>query len=247
RLVQDIGDYFVCLGQEQLNKNTYQSLSQACKNFNRVVSIFERFNRYYPSIVLNGRISIAKEYITKTKQLLEQVTVSQEREQLYRPDSNENIIEGTTVDVQQSSLPGTISLNFDVKIILFKPPCADEKFQKICTNLTNLFGKNSIYITEDRNYQQLLKRTDSTIIVLSSSNDDDALLLDNLCSCSHPSVIYILGRQPVTPNEKKTFFTKYYSIRYMSDDPEELTIQIAIDMALKHRISGYRHAREQNQ
>ncbi|CAF0857591.1 unnamed protein product, partial [Adineta ricciae] len=41
--------------------------------------------------------------------------------------------------------------------------------------------------------------------------------------------------------------TKYYSIRYMSDDPEELTIQIAIDMALKHRISGYRHAREQNQ
>ncbi|CAF1157922.1 unnamed protein product [Adineta steineri] len=101
-------------------------------------------------------------------------------------------------------------------------------------------------IQEERDYEQLLKPSDLSFIILSLSTNDDNPFLDKLCSLKPSPSIYLLGSQPTTEKEKKIFFRKYHSICDMSNNPNELAVRMAIDVAMKNRILGDRYVGKQN-
>ncbi|CAF3980271.1 unnamed protein product [Adineta steineri] len=152
----------------------------------------------------------------------------------------------TTLSTFVEKKPFEKTISVGIAVFLLKPSFSKETFQNISTILIQLFNKNLMIIQEERDYEQLLKPSDLSFIILSLSTNDDNPFLDKLCSLKPSPSIYLLGSQPTTEKEKKIFFRKYHSICDMSNNPNELAVRMAIDVAMKNRILGDRYVGKQN-
>ncbi|UJR19146.1 hypothetical protein I4U23_022276 [Adineta vaga] len=137
--------------------------------------------------------------------------------------------------------------NFNMNVMLLKSSFSKETFENISGILKQVIGTNLMIIQEQQDYQWVLDRTDLSVIVSSFKTKTDQSFLEKLCSRNQPPSIYLFGSQPTTQHETEKFFTKYYSICYMSDNLEELSVHIAIDMTMQSRIRGDQHARKKKQ
>ncbi|UJR11477.1 hypothetical protein I4U23_015656 [Adineta vaga] len=174
---------------------------------------------------------------------------SREGEQ-YLFSSNESIdklfLKTMRTEIEKEILSEqTPSSDIDVHFLDFS--FSREISQNIMPILSQFLGKNlKVFQEEKEEYDQLLERTDSPIIVLALSTDDNRILLEKLCSNDQSPSIYLFGSEPTTTTEKEIFFNKYHSICGMSNNPDDLAAQLAIDVAMKNHILGNQYARENN-
>ncbi|UJR11457.1 hypothetical protein I4U23_015636 [Adineta vaga] len=230
-LICAIADYFRIVGQNQLNPENMQDISQGLKYFRWAETLYKRANDFQQPIQVDAHMSIIDNCSDQDADLLEQVR-----------DSNDHI----DVSIAFNCTCGSNAV--DMTEINQQHGCSfpQETFENISTVLTQFFGESLMILQEEKECDQLLKRTDSPIVVLSLSNDDNELLLDKLCSLTQPPAIYLSGSQPTTVNKRDVFFNKYHSVCDMSNDPQDLAVRIAVDLAMKHRINGDRYGRQQN-
>jgi hypothetical protein len=134
----------------------------------------------------------------------------------------------------------------DIGVFLLQPSPRTKDFINIYPILKQLFATNLIVVYEGQDYLKLLKTFDLSLIVLLPSTDDNKLILEKLCSLTPPPLIYLLGSQPNTSDEKQAFFTKYSLICGMLKDPKELAVKIALDFALQSRTRGDHYSRNNN-
>jgi hypothetical protein len=131
----------------------------------------------------------------------------------------------------------------DIGVFLQLPLVQTKNFENIHLLLKQLFNTDLRVVVEEQEYLKRFNTVELAIIVLVLSTDDDQLILAKLCTL-HPSpLIYLLGLQPETTNDKEEFFTKYPQVCAMSNNPEELAVKVALDVALKYRIKGDCYAR----
>jgi hypothetical protein len=134
----------------------------------------------------------------------------------------------------------------DIGVFLLQPSPQTEDFKSIYPILKQLLATNLIVVCEGQDYIKLLQKFELSLIVLLPSTDDDKLILEKLCSLTSPPLIYLLGSQPNTSDEKQAFFTKYSSICAMLKDPKELAIKVALDFALQSRTRADYYSRNNN-
>ncbi|CAF1140362.1 unnamed protein product [Adineta ricciae] len=277
QLMIDIGDHFGCLGQNQFNKKTCKSVTEAVKYFSQANTFFIRSTGYQRSMAADGRKAIIDKQITKAGQLLEKVrndTINLSIAYVDTPIANDtSLIDCNPDDVcdyhtllSQNNTPASrheifpptyvhstasghaegTDDNSNDYIYIVGDSLPEETSKHLLTVLRSILTTSQIVVQNRQHYPQLLNVLDRPTVVLSLTTDDDKSLLEKLCSRSRPPAIYVLGSQPSTQNEKETFFRKYFAICYMSTNPEELAVRIAIDMALQNRILGDRHAQKKD-
>ncbi|CAF1040854.1 unnamed protein product [Adineta ricciae] len=277
QLMIDIGDHFSCLGQNQFNKRTCKSVTEAVKYFSQANTFFVRSTDYQRSMAADGRKAIIDKQITKASQLLEKVrndSINRSIAYADTPIANDTPVIGCTPDdvcdyytlLSQNNIPasrheifpptyihstGSVRAegtndNSNDNIYIVGDSFPEEISEHLLTVLRSILITGQIVVQNRQHYLQLPDVPDTPTVVLSLTTDDDKSLLEKLCLRSRPPAIYVLGSQPSTQNEKEIFFRKYFAICYMSTNPEELAVRIAIDMALQNRILGDRHARNKD-
>ncbi|CAF1021056.1 unnamed protein product [Adineta ricciae] len=128
-----------------------------------------------------------------------------------------------------------------MQVYLLETSFSKKTFENISKLSKQLFGQNLTIVSKEESYDQLQKFHQPSSIICSFSTDDDKRLLNSLSSMNAPPSIYLFGAQPM---DKESFFKEYFHIQYISENLQELVVQVAIDMAMNNRIVGDRQAKK---
>ena len=129
-----------------------------------------------------------------------------------------------------------------IKAYLRIPLTPTENFTNLQSLLRALLSPDSVISLEASEYSKLFKVDDSSIVVQTLSSDDDEQALGEIFSLGKSVLLYILGTEPRSIDERKDFFTKYPQVCAILNDPKELATKILLDFALKSRVMGHRYA-----
>jgi hypothetical protein len=287
RLINDIGGYFVSLGQEQSVYGTDSSLHQLLQYLywaktllGRAFGVVDAWQCRESLRNIDNQIA---EFEAKLQQVSNSVDIDQcilcsgaadegeaEMPELYEQvhlNASSFPVRTEPTNVESSSLwPESatgVSSEYireklasqtnksaddqqgspDIHVYLQRPATQTENFNSLYSILKHLFGTNLVVSPEGQDYYELAKSNDLPIIVQSLSSDDDRRALEKVCLLGTGISLYLLGTEPDTINSRQDFFTRYPQVYTISNDPEELAVKIALDVALKSRKMGDRYAR----
>ncbi|CAF1519267.1 unnamed protein product [Adineta ricciae] len=133
----------------------------------------------------------------------------------------------------------------DIRIVLVMPSHGTTNSETITSLLKNVFDEEQFAIATQQDYSKQLGEAQISGIVFITSEGDDSIL-EHVCSLNSKHTIYVLEGQANDPKTRQEFFTKYSRISFMSDDPDQLTINIINDIILKTRVMGARYAERQD-
>ncbi|CAF1482120.1 unnamed protein product [Adineta ricciae] len=133
----------------------------------------------------------------------------------------------------------------DIRIVLIIPSHGTTNSETITSLLKNVFDEDQLAIVSQQEYSQQLDEAQISGIVFITSEGDDSIL-EHICSLNSKHTIYVLEGQANDPKTRQEFLTKYSRISFMSDDPDQLTINIINDIILKTRVMGARYAEKQD-
>jgi hypothetical protein len=290
KLINDIGCYFINLGQKQYELKTFASIRRSLEYFDWAKILFGRVfggvNAWQcKEITRNLEKEIAQseaalrnssnitdidQYILSSDstnmskaeipKLYEQISFDTTiRPALIEPTNVQNNHLLAEYDNSISSpnnsekllsltqeLVGDKQSSSEIRVYLEVPSTQTENFKNFQSILKHLFSKILVVSSEVQNYYMLFEANDSPIVVRSLSDNDDERALEKLCSRGTLISLYLLGTEPGTVDARRDFFTRFPQVCAIMDDPKELAVKIALDIALKSRIMGERYARNKD-
>ena len=250
KLINDVGDYFINLGQKQYDHGTLPSIRQSLGYFEEAKVLFERaFGVENTWQCRQGMHSIDKQ-IDQCKATIRDLTDDEDIDQCISFSRTVNKSEEqTSLNILSSSDPTkyTDAPSGTIGVYLHSPAIQTESYKNLFSTLKFILDTNLVVGKTEQDYGKLFKTTHSPIIVCSLLDANDEVTLEKLCLHGGTSItVYILGIEPQTVQAKKDFYTKYPQVHAVLDNPEELAVKIALDVAMKSRIMGEQYMRNGN-